>query len=237
MHVLIIYARPELSSFNAALKDEAVATIRATGHNVDVADLYAEGFDPVAGRHDFRQVADASRFHYQTEQLNAAQTHSFGGDIAREQARVEAADLFILQFPLWWGGPPAILKGWIDRVLAYGFAYVDGRRFDSGLFKGRRAIMCVTTGGTRERFSGEGVFGEIEKVLWPLQRLTLEYLGLAVEEPFICYGAPRVGDAGRKTYLEGWRERLQVLLAKPVLQRPVARAVEQPATAAWARPG
>lgn len=236
MHVLIVYAHPEPSSFNAALKDEAVATIRAAGHSVEVSDLYAEGFNPVAGRHDFRDVADANRFHYQAEQLNAAQTHAFSEEIAREQARVEAADLFILQFPLWWGGPPAILKGWIDRVLAYGFAYVDGRRFDSGLFKGRRAIMCVTTGGTRERFSDEGVFGEIQKVLWPLQHLTLEYLGLIVEEPFICYGTPRIGDAGRKAYLGGWRERVQALLAKPVLPRRAADDITEPA-AAWARPG
>jgi NAD(P)H dehydrogenase (quinone) len=235
MHVLIIHAHPEPSSFSAALKDEAVAAIEAAGHSVDVSDLFAQGFDPVAGRHDFRSVADASRFHYQTEQLNAARTQSFSDEIAREQARVEAADLFILQFPLWWGGPPAILKGWIDRVLAYGFAYVDGRRFDSGLFKGRGAIMCVTTGGTRERFSTQGTYGEIEKVLWPLQRLTLEYLGLTVEEPFICYGAPRVSDAARKAYLEGWRERVQAVLSKPVMPRPAAKHIEQP-TAAWARP-
>jgi NAD(P)H dehydrogenase (quinone) len=237
MHVLIVYAHPEPSSFSAALKDGAVASIRAAGHSVDVSDLYAEGFNPVAGRHDFRSVADASRFHYQTEQLNAARTRTFSEEIAREQARVDAVDLFILQFPLWWGGPPAILKGWIDRVLAYGFAYVDGRRFDRGLFKGRRAVMCVTTGGTRERFSDDGTYGEIEKVLWPLQRLTLEYLGLMVEEPFICYAAPRVDKATRQGYLQGWRDRVSTLLAKPVAPRPAAdeETLAQP-PAAWARP-
>ncbi|MFI4997155.1 MAG: NAD(P)H-dependent oxidoreductase [Hyphomicrobiales bacterium] len=236
MHVLLVYAHPEPTSFNAALKDEAVATIRAAGHSADVSDLFAEGFDPVAGRHDFRFVADESRFHYQAEQQFAAQTRSFNEEITREQARVEAADLFIFQFPLWWGGPPAILKGWIERVLAYGFAYVDGRRFDTGLFKGRRAIMSVTTGGTAERFSPQGAYGEIEKVLWSMQRLTLQYLGLTVEEPFVCYGAPRVDAAARKAHLEAWAERLRALLAKPVAAREGARPMPSAPQAAWSRP-
>ncbi len=235
MHVLIVYAHPEPSSFNAALKDEAVSAITSEGHGVEVTDLFAERFDPVAGRHDFRSVADAARFHYQAEQEHAAGTGAFSEEIAREQARVERADLFIFQFPLWWGGPPAILKGWIERVLAYGFAYVDGRRFESGLFKGRGAIMCVTTGGTPARFTPEGAYGEIEKVLWPMQRLTLQYLGLTVEEPFVCYGAPRVDLAARKAYLAGWRERVATLVAKPFAARPSNETVSLP-SGAWARP-
>jgi NAD(P)H dehydrogenase (quinone) len=81
------------------------------------------------------------------------------------------------------------------------------------------------------------VYGEIEKVLWPLRRLTLEYLGLTVEEPHICYGAPRVDASMRQAYLAGWGERVRGLLSKPALPRPASRedALAQPA-AAWARP-
>src|SRR5262245_45071995 len=183
MHVLIVYAHPERTSFNAALKDAAVETILGAGHSVVVSDLYAEKFVPVAGRHDFATVADGVRFHYQTEQQFAAERDAFAPDLAREQERLRRADILILQFPLWWGGPPAILKGWFDRVLACGFAYVDGRRFDTGFFKGRRALLCVTTGGTTERFSPTGVYGPIERVLWPVQRCTVEYLGMEAEEP------------------------------------------------------
>ena len=236
MHVLIIHAHPEPTSFNAALKDIAVAALETAGHSVDVADLFAEGFDAVAGRHDFQSSADPQRFHYQGEQEHAARTRSFSADIAREQARVERADLFIFQFPLWWGGPPAILKGWIERVLAYGFAYVDGRRFERGLFKGRGAILCVTTGGTTERFSPQGVYGPIEKVLWPMQRLTLQYLGLSVEEPYICYGAPRVDAAAREAYLAGWRERVGELVAKPFAARLISEDAAALPSGAWARP-
>src|SRR5882757_1553770 len=156
MNALIVYAHLEPASFNAALKDAAVAAIVAAGHQVEVSDLYGEQFNPVAGRHDFTTVADPARFHYQGEQMLAAQQDGFSGEIKREHARVNRADVIILQFPLWWGAPPAILKGWFERVLAYGFAYADGRRFDKGLFRGRGGLMCVTTGGTPARFSAKG---------------------------------------------------------------------------------
>ena len=119
----------------------------------------------------------------------------------------------MLCFPTGWFGFPAILKGWFDRVLAYGFAYADGRRFDKGLFRGRGALMCVTTGGTTARFSADGEYGEIDRVLWPVRRLTLEYLGLDVQEPFVCYAAPRVDDAVREGYLRQWKARVAAALA------------------------
>jgi NAD(P)H dehydrogenase (quinone) len=216
MKVLIVHAHPEPQSFNAALTRAAVTALLETGHEVTVSDLYADRFDPVAGRQDFLRAADPHRFHYQREQAHAAANRSFAPDIAREQTRLLSADLLVLQFPLWWGAPPAILKGWLERVLAYGIAYVDGRRFTSGLFKGRRAIMSVTTGGTPERFRSEDVYGNIEQVLWPVRRLALEYMGYEVEEPFVSYAAPRVGDAQRTAYLETWSERVVESASKPV---------------------
>ena len=152
MNVLIVYAHPEPTSFTAALKDAAVRVLSAAGHQVEVSDLYGEGFDPVAGRHDFTGAADPTRFHYQSEQLNASQTGSFAADLVREQERLMRADLLVFVFPLWWGGLPAIVKGWFDRVCAYGVAYADGKRFDHGYFVGRRAVLGLTTGGTVDAF-------------------------------------------------------------------------------------
>lgn len=215
-NVLIVYAHPEPTSFNAALKDRAVKALTAAGHTVVVSDLYAEGFNPVAGRHDFTTTADAARFHYQKEQANAANANGFATDIAREQSRVRAADILILQYPMWWGGPPAIVKGWCDRVLAYGFAYVDGTRFDTGLFNGRRALLSITTGGTEERFSDTGVYGEMHRVVYQVQRLTLEYLGYQVEAPFVSYAAPRVDAEKRAAYLDAFAARVTALAAMPM---------------------
>src|SRR3954447_19713381 len=191
MQVLIVHTHPEPASFNAALTAAAMDALQAAGHAVMVSDLHAQGFEARAGRHDFTTSADPAQFHYQSEQAYASEHGGFAAEIGREQEKVRRADLLILQFPLWWGGPPAILKGWFERVLAYGFAYVDGRRFDTGLFKGRRALFSVTTGGTPERFSPEGVYGEIGKVLYPVERLLLQYMGYEVLPPFVSYAPPR----------------------------------------------
>lgn len=208
MHALFVYAHPEPTSFTGALKDAGVAALEGAGHTVAVSDLYAEQFDPVAGRHDFAAAADPARFHYQTEQAHAQETHGFAADLVREQQRFLQADLVVWLYPIWWGGMPAIMKGWFDRVLAFGFAYADGRRYDSGFFPNKRGLQCLSTGGTQERFSDAGVYGDIGKVLWPSQRLMIEYLGMEALPPFVAYGAPRVDATAREAYLTQWRARL-----------------------------
>lgn len=140
MHALFVYAHPEPTSCTAALKDAFVAALRQARHTVEVSDLYAEKFDPVAGRHDFKAVANAERFHYQTEQAYAQETQGFEPDIAREQQRFLKVDLVVWLYPIWWGSMPAILKGWFDRVLAFGFAYAEGRHFDSGFPAEKRGL-------------------------------------------------------------------------------------------------
>lgn len=209
MHILILYAHPEPTSFCGALRDIAVETIQAAGHTVTVSDLYAEGFNPVAGRHDFASTADGHRFHYQSEQAHAVAIDGFAPDLAREQQRFRDADLIIAIFPLWWSGVPAIVKGWFDRVLAFGFAYVDGARFATGLFPNKRGLIAVTTGGTPERFSESGVYGPIETVLAPVQKYVFGYLGMQTLPPFVAYAAPRVDQAQRQAYLKAWQARLR----------------------------
>jgi NAD(P)H dehydrogenase (quinone) len=151
MHALLVYAHLEPTSFTGALKDTACDVLRGAGHTVEVSDLYSEKFNPVAGRHDFTGIADPRRFHYQTEQDHAQRTGGFSPELVREQRRFLKAELVVWLYPIWWGGMPAILKGWFDRVLAYGFAYADGRRFDTGFFRNKRGMLCLSTGGTHLR--------------------------------------------------------------------------------------
>jgi NAD(P)H dehydrogenase (quinone) len=235
-NILIVVAHPEPTSFNHAMTQAAAQALTQAGHCVDVSDLYAEGFRPDVGRHDMSSLADPHRFHVQTEQTLAARTCAFAPDIAREQARLAPADCLILQFPLWWGGAPAILKGWIDRVLAYGFGYVDGRRFETGLFRGRRAMLCVTTGGTPARFSPDGVYGPIGPILMPLQKLALGYMGFDVAEPYVAYGVPRSDEAERKQHLDAFAKAACALAELPVTRSEDYRtALEDTPDAAWSR--
>lgn len=235
-NVLIVVAHPEPTSFNHALANAAATALREAGHDVAITDLAAEGFRADVGPHDVQACADGNRFQVQAEQAHAAQHHSYADDIARQQALVAAADNIILQFPVWWGGPPALLKGWIDRVLSYGFAYVDGARFETGLFKGRRAMISVTTGGTPERFSDGGIYGPIDPLLMPIRRLALEYMGFEVEDLCVAYAAPRVDDRQRTAYLEHIAQAALAMTARPVERTEHWRtAITQTGDKAWAR--
>ena len=217
MKTLIVHAHPEPTSFNAALTETAVATLTAAGHAVEVSDLYAANFSATAGRHDFVGAADPDRFDYQAEQRHAVVNGTFADDLRREQERVLWCDLLILQFPLWWFGPPAILKGWIDRVMAYKFAYDSENRFERGYLRGRRAMVSVTTGGTVDRFDADGLYGEIAPYLRPIEFGVLRYVGMEVAAPFIAYAAPRVPADQRRAYLADYGARLLALADADVL--------------------
>lgn len=242
MNVLLVFAHPNPDSFNGVMRDAIVAEVKQLGHSIEVSDLYAEDFDPRGGPADVTVRANPDTFHYQTEQTEAAKNGTFAPDLAREQARLKQADILILQFPIWWGGAPAILKGWFDRVAAYGVAYADGTRYETGLFQGRRAMVSVTTGGTPKRFSdGEGgTYGPIEQVLRPVQQLFLGYLGYTVVEPHVAYAVARVGDDERRAALENLRGRVRDLLATPVKAEPIPSSQELLARLGnrdWRHPG
>ncbi len=218
VHVLIVYAHPEPKSFNGAMKDAAVETLTAAGHEVVVSDLYAMGFDPVAGRGDFDgDPVDAEFFSLPKEQTAAYETGRTAPDIAAEMEKVKRADLVIFQFPVWWFGMPGILKGWADRVFARGFAYIAGRKYDTGMFRGKLAMVATTTGTSADTYAPDGIDGDILTVLWPIHNGLFRYSGFDVLPPFVAYMAGRVGDDGRQAYLDAYRKRLRDIDATPRL--------------------
>lgn len=210
MNALLVFAHPEPRSFCGALRDATAATLTGAGHRVEHSDLYSMRFKAVADRDDFAGV-DPAFFKYQAEQRRAHDAGDFSADIAAEQRKLARADLVVLHFPLWWFGMPAILKGWFDRVLAVGFAYGGGRWFDDGMFRGKRALIAMTTGGKPDRFCEDGLFGPIDTILHPLRVGTLNFCGFDTLEPFIAWGAASVGEATRGEYLAAWRARLECI--------------------------
>ena len=187
MNVLIVLAHPERRSFNTHLVCAAQETLVQAGHEVRVSDLYASGFDPCeAGRHFSVRVAP-DRFDAQVEQRFHWEQRTLPADVAREVESILWADLLILQFPLWWFGVPAILKGWMDRCFVYGGLYSGSRRHDTGPCRGKRALMCVTTGSSESACSCDGREGDTRLILWP-SLYALRYLGFTVVEPTIIHG-------------------------------------------------
>jgi hypothetical protein len=118
MKVFIVYAHPEPKSFNDALFQTAQQTLRAAGHTVVTPDLYVMKFDPVSDRRNFTSIKSPEFFKQQIEEMHATEVGGFAPDVEAELRKMEACDLMIWQFPLWWFGLPGILKGWADRVFA-----------------------------------------------------------------------------------------------------------------------
>jgi NAD(P)H dehydrogenase (quinone) len=218
LNVLIVYAHPEPQSFNGAMKDLAVETLTAAGHEVIVSDLYAMGFNPVAGRDDITgEPTNPEFFSLQREQTAAYDSGRTAPEIAAEMKKLRRADFVIFQSPIWWFGMPAMLKGWADRVFARGFAYLPGRKYDTGMFKGKLAMVAATTGTSADTYAPDGIDGDILTVLWPVHNGLLRYAGFDVLPPFVAYMPGRVGDDGRKAYLEAYRKRIEEIDETPRL--------------------
>ncbi|MBQ0986979.1 NAD(P)H-dependent oxidoreductase [Streptomyces sp. F63] len=218
MRVLWIHAHPEPRSLSAALRDEGLRALRGLGHEHRQSDLYAMGWNPVVDRRDFPGHEPDRRLLVSAASEAAHLSGRLSADIRAEQEKIRWADTLIVQFPLWWFGPPAILKGWFDRVFVKGFAYgvrdqEDGRtlRYGDGGLAGRRAMAVVTTGGAAPAFGPRGVNGDLDSLLFPLHHGTFWYTGMAALPPFAVYGADRLDAAGYAAAAAGLRERLRTL--------------------------
>jgi len=211
MKVLIVHAHPEARSFNAALTATAVRSLAAQGHQVRVSDLYAMGWNAVLATDEFAGFAQGDYFNPAHAQEQAYSTGTVSADVACEQHKVAEADLVIFQFPVWWFSLPAILKGWVDRVLSRGFAYAAGRKYDTGLLKGKRAMLSLTTGTASTLYTANGIDGDLHHILWPIHNGILAYTGFTVLPPFAAWMPAQVTDEQREHYLERYAQHLAQL--------------------------
>jgi len=209
MRVFIVFAHPEPRSFNGALFHTAVDSLRSVGHEVTVSDLYAMGFDPVSSRANFTSVRDSGYYKQQLEELHATEVGGFAPEIEAEILKVEACDLMIWQFPLWWFGLPAILKGWVDRVFAMGRTYGGGRFYGSGVFSGKRALLSLTTGALGSAYVRGGFNGDIEAILRPIQRGMLRFVGFETLAPNVVFGPAHMSNDDLKTALSAYGRRMR----------------------------
>jgi NAD(P)H dehydrogenase (quinone) len=220
MKVLIVHAHYEPQSFNTALKDLAVETLSAAGHEVRVSDLYAMNWNPVASAADFASRNQPDYCVYALEQRHGFENGTLAEDIRGEVEKVDWCDLLILNFPVFWFSVPAILKGWIDRVFVSGRFYGGKRFYDRGGMSGKKALVSFTLGGQAHMFGEDGIHGEMEIMLRPLLRGSLGYAGFTVLPPFAAYHVPYISDAARQQILADYRHRLLHLDTDEALRFP-----------------
>ncbi|SPA32340.1 NAD(P)H dehydrogenase [Cupriavidus taiwanensis] len=220
MNVLIVHAHPEPESFTSALMKAAIDVLSAAGHNVEITDLYAQHFNPVASAADFLVPQNAKYLVYALEQRHGLETGTLSLDIIKEIEKVRRCDLLLLTFPIYWFAAPAILKGWIDRVFVSGAFYGGRRIYEHGGMKGKKALVCATLGGRQAMVCDGGIHGDLEMMLRPLLQGTLGYVGFDVLKPHFSYHVPYVSLQERSVMLDQWRSELTSLEQRPVLQMP-----------------
>lgn len=192
MRILWVLAHPDPSSLNAQLRDAALPRLRGLGHEVVESDLYRMGFDPVLTAADVLGEPPSPGTPVSDWQKDAFREGRLAPDIRAEQAKLRAAELVVLQFPLWWYGVPAILKGWFDRVLVNGFAFgvrdeATGRvrKYGDGGLVGRRGLVVTTAGDRGSALGPRGISGRPEDVLFPLLHGTFHYTGMEPLQPHV----------------------------------------------------
>ena len=193
MQILVVYAHPNPASFNHALTESSVEVAKSLGHTVKVLDLYKEGFSPVLTGQDLGRIAEGNT----------------PDDIRAQQELVSWADLILFSYPIWWTGMPAILKGWIDRTLTYGYAYVAENGQIKGLLGDKRVIVVNTTGTPTSYYDQSGMSDAMRKTS---DEGIFQFCGMKVLD-HIFYGAvPSVEDEVRNGYLEDFRKRVAAML-------------------------
>lgn len=183
MNYLVVFAHPNPESFGKGIVETIRETIEAKEENIQIRDLYSLEFDSILKPSDFEALKNGN----------------IPDDIKAEQERIKWADIIIFVYPVWWAGLPAILKGYVDRVLSYGFGYeyVDGE--PRGLLKGKRGLFICTTGTPREIYEQSGMHNSMKQTS---DEGIFSFCGIEVIKHLFFGAVPYVSEETRKDYLK-----------------------------------
>lgn len=194
MKIAVVNTHPNPDSFTYSLREAIVGKLQEMGHQVQDRDLYTLQFNPVLS----------------LEEYTATMTGEFQEDVKVEQEYIEWADYLIFIYPLWWGTLPALLKGYIDRVFAYGFAY----QMDDGdvkkLLTGKKAILFTTMGNSDGHYREVQMYDAMNKTV---DEGIFEYVGIEVLEHKYFASVTSVDDETRKQMLEEAKSIIAKLIA------------------------
>ncbi|WP_298935987.1 NAD(P)H-dependent oxidoreductase [uncultured Ruegeria sp.] len=182
MHVLTILDHPDPNSFTAASAAQFMKGATTAGHTVELADLHTEGFDPRWSMADIEGDASSTP----------------PPDIAAEQKRIARADAICLAFPLFWWGMPSMMKGWVDRVWTWGWAYDQLQDTEKSLQKPRSGVLLIPAGARSDEMEAAGYHHALETA-WT--KGTFGYFGLSPRKIEVLHGS--TGSEKRRQALLG----------------------------------
>jgi NAD(P)H dehydrogenase (quinone) len=172
MKHLVIYAHPNDGSLNNYFKQTVVESLKKANHEVVVRDLYKLNFDPILSLED----------------MNGQWAGNVAAEVLLEQEYISWADHVIFIYPIWWTGMPAIMKGYIDRVMSYGFAYRYDQGVQKGLLTGKQAIIINTHGKSNAEYESNGMD---KALILTSDKGIYSYCGLEIKQHFFFDSADR----------------------------------------------
>lgn len=191
--ITLIYAHPNPKSFNHAIKEEVLNLLNSKGLQYQLRDLYALNFNPVLSAKDFETFLSGD----------------VPEDIKKEQEIIGASDLLVFIYPVWWTGMPAILKGYIDRVFSYGFAYEERDGELVGLLSDKKAVIINTLGASELDYRPSGM----EDCLIKTTDIGIfKFCGIEVLKHLFLYSVPYITEDERKAMLERVKKELEEVL-------------------------
>lgn len=174
MKHVIIYAHPNPQSLNSLFKNTLVEHLQQNGNEVVIRDLYQLNFDPVLSLED---MAGQRKGHV-------------ADDVKQEQQHITWADSITFIHPIWWTGLPAIMKGYIDRVFSYGFAYRYDQGIQKGLLSGKKAVIINTHGKSHAEYESMGMDSALSLTS---DKGIYSYCGFEIKQHFFFDKADRPG--------------------------------------------
>ncbi|WP_454632568.1 NAD(P)H-dependent oxidoreductase [Bradyrhizobium cenepequi] len=147
MKHLIVVAHPSETSFTMALTRSYAAELEKLGHRQRTYDLYRAGFDPILTAEEL---------------LPASVDHPAPAHVVKAQDDIRAADVVTVIYPLWWMSMPAMMKGYIDRVFARGFAYDSRNGVVHGLLSGKKAVLITISGAPLPLLMSNGRWNAVQ---------------------------------------------------------------------------
>ncbi|CAM2853964.1 NAD(P)H-dependent oxidoreductase [Hathewaya histolytica] len=193
MKHLIIFAHPNPKSFSKGIVESLIDVSKYKNYDVEVRDLYKINFQPVLLPSDFEAFSKGIT----------------PNDIKEEQKFIEEADFISFVYPIWWGGEPAILKGYLDRVLSHGFAYENRENGPVPLLNGKKVAIFAPMGNPDEVYENNGMHESMKTVK---DEGTFKFCGMKVVKQMFFGAVPEKSEVELRDYLEEVKTNIQELL-------------------------
>ena len=190
MKHLIVYAHPNPRSFCKAVVDKVLNILEMKDEEAIMSNLYEIEFNPILGHRDFEAIAKGTALQ----------------DVEEAQRLVKWADQITFIYPIWWTGMPAIMKGYIDRVFTYGFAYKMTEHGAEGLLNGKKVMIINTMGTPNEYYDQSGMIEAMKKTS---DTGIFNFCGMEVSKHIFLGGIPSSSLEHRLEILESLHKHYQ----------------------------